>query len=497
MPRPSIRMLAVLAVLAATFVASAPAGAADRLATGKVVNGTLVQPAQFDARWRSIAILTDRRYRDTRKGQFCGGTFIGQSLVATAAHCVFDPGELILFEERGRYTMLNNQVTSKPGTLHVVGGRRVLALRDGDRIPVQGMLVHPDYDPITGEYDVALIQLRRDARTDAVTPVSPVPAGEDDIWGAGAGTAADAATGPWLAGWGWRDDPDSYWLWADKLQGLTLRPSKPVRRPFSTGTARSTSAKGTTARSAANGLQEALVPIRSDAQCENGTPGTGETGYGRDYDSASMLCAGTLDTSDYNDANASTNGVDACYGDSGGPLLARRSGGPLRLVGIVSFGIGCATSRAYGVYTRAAGVRGFLNGVPPRRAVTFARGPRITNAFAGRFAIPGQVLRCAPGRTFGAGKVRSRWRWVTRNWDAEDSEEFWELDFSPIAWERIERSTGRRRYQVRPGNAGSVIACLEIATNGQTTRARISNQLRVIDPSSPSFDDDDEDDVDS
>ena len=55
-----------------------------------------------------------------------------------------------------------------------------------------------------------------------------------------------------------------------------------------------------------------------------------------------MICAG--DT-----------GVDTCQGDSGGPMTTRRPGDAgYALVGITSWGIGCARPDTYGVYTRVS-----------------------------------------------------------------------------------------------------------------------------------------------
>lgn len=64
-----------------------------------------------------------------------------------------------------------------------------------------------------------------------------------------------------------------------------------------------------------------------------------------DYFAPSMLCA-------------SSPGRDTCSGDSGGPLVAT-SGGQLELVGITSFGLGCARTGHPGVYTRASAIRGW------------------------------------------------------------------------------------------------------------------------------------------
>ncbi len=83
-----------------------------------------------------------------------------------------------------------------------------------------------------------------------------------------------------------------------------------------------------------DGLRAARVRVLSDALCEEAYPG----GMDGTYDATSMLCAGEAE-----------GGRDACQGDSGGPLVARG-----RLIGLVSWGIGCGEAGNPGVYMRVS-----------------------------------------------------------------------------------------------------------------------------------------------
>ncbi|MEU6248085.1 serine protease [Glycomyces sp. NPDC047010] len=77
------------------------------------------------------------------------------------------------------------------------------------------------------------------------------------------------------------------------------------------------------------------VPFVSDADCE--------AAYPDEVDAASMLCAGDL----------ANGGVDSCQGDSGGPIMTP-AGDEQILVGIVSWGYGCAEAGNPGVYGEVA-----------------------------------------------------------------------------------------------------------------------------------------------
>ncbi|XP_053605954.1 transmembrane protease serine 9-like [Plodia interpunctella] len=83
-------------------------------------------------------------------------------------------------------------------------------------------------------------------------------------------------------------------------------------------------------------LQEVEVPVMSNQQCRS-------TKYTNNMITDNMLCAGYPDTGK----------KDSCQGDSGGPLIAERKFDTrYELIGVVSWGNGCARPGYPGVYTR-------------------------------------------------------------------------------------------------------------------------------------------------
>ncbi len=79
------------------------------------------------------------------------------------------------------------------------------------------------------------------------------------------------------------------------------------------------------------------VPVVGNEECNKPDSYDGRV-------SAQMFCAGERE-----------GGLDSCQGDSGGPVVAESSGAK-QLVGVVSWGHGCARELKYGVYSRVSSI---------------------------------------------------------------------------------------------------------------------------------------------
>ncbi|WP_112273405.1 S1 family peptidase [Lentzea terrae] len=101
---------------------------------------------------------------------------------------------------------------------------------------------------------------------------------------------------------------------------------------YAAGTSSTILGWGTTSSggSASRYLLKATVPLTSSSTCSSA--------YAGDFNATHMVCAGYTQ-----------GGTDTCQGDSGGPLVA---GG--KLIGITSWGEGCAAAGYPGVYARVS-----------------------------------------------------------------------------------------------------------------------------------------------
>ena len=97
-------------------------------------------------------------------------------------------------------------------------------------------------------------------------------------------------------------------------------------------------------------LQAANLPVVDPQLCT--------AMWGAAFLPAQHACAGTW-----------TAMADSCVGDSGGPLaLLNAAGAPVALIGVTSFGHGCAQNGAYAVYTRPSAFMAWLRALAPNVA---------------------------------------------------------------------------------------------------------------------------------
>jgi trypsin len=89
-------------------------------------------------------------------------------------------------------------------------------------------------------------------------------------------------------------------------------------------------------------LKKVSVPVTADADCT--------ASYAEQFDATSMVCAGLKE-----------GGKDSCQGDSGGPLEGVAPDGTRKVIGIVSWGQGCAEPNFYGVYGRVLAMSDLIN----------------------------------------------------------------------------------------------------------------------------------------
>jgi secreted trypsin-like serine protease len=182
-----------------------------------------------------------------------------------------------------------------PEDIRAALGATDLSVFTGEQIDVANIIVHPDYDRTNDDFDIALLELTADSALGL--PIQPAPGGTPL-------TGAEAV----VAGWGV----------TDPAAGLVFSPV----------------------------LQEASVLIVSNSECNQAF-----NDFAPYYDNpvtGSMLCAGIFE-----------GGVDACSGDSGGPLMVPVLGGWM-LAGLVSWGDGCAEPGLYGVYARVESALDFI-----------------------------------------------------------------------------------------------------------------------------------------
>ena len=230
------------------------------------------------------------------------------------------------------------------------------------------------YDPDTSEAnDTAMLTLNRPA---PYTPLRVVDLGEESLW--------DEGTPARIIGWG------------TTSSGATSSPTL---------------------------LQEANVPIVSDNRCETAyfsfTP----------FDRQTMVCAADPQTTPPGEAH------DTCQGDSGGPLMVPEASGAFVLVGVTSFGIGCADPNFPGVYAQL--------GSEPLNSWAHSRIPRASFTSSPASPRAGDSVTFTSTSTAPAG-------FTTFNWDLDGDGQFNDATGSSVS-----RAFGQGDHSVglQAGNA--------------------------------------------
>lgn len=236
-----------------------------------IINGVSTEASQF-AFFVTLVISTTLNLTQGWV-RFCGGMYLGDRHVLTAAHCVFD--------KKVENIHILSGVTNIKSVLLENCTSGCYTSRHG----VESMKVHEEFDPFEGINDIAILRLSSVGT--AMTPIDIVTDQSYDYVG---------------------------------------------KRLSIIGFGKAT----TNATFASQFLRIADVTIMD--------PESYYLEFG--LDSSKLLLAG-----DFRDPQDPQDNIDACYGDSGGPLFHL---GDRMLVGVVSWGMGCALDEYPGIYTRVS-----------------------------------------------------------------------------------------------------------------------------------------------
>lgn len=220
--------------------------------------------------------------------QYCGGTFIAEDVVLTAAHC--SAGIRSALDSKNQLAL----GPAIPSTLRVA--RRPMSLSavdDLELIEVESVFVHPDFDWVSLDNDIAVWKLASSSPGQVVPLAHP------------AFTANLESSGTILKtfGYGVTD------VGTGEDSNVPMRVAAPT---------------------------VALAECRSAHYEDLG--GSSQPLAPEEIVTSNMICVGTT-------------GKDSCEGDGGGPLTTHVK---VTLVGVASWGSGCGSPGLPGVYTRVA-----------------------------------------------------------------------------------------------------------------------------------------------
>ena len=156
-----------------------------------IIGGTNATKSEFSY----IAGLVDKSTSNLFDGAFCGASHIGSDWILTAAHCLYDDnGGKLSINDLDVY--LNVWKLSAPPSNY-------------ERISVKAIYIHPNYNDVTTDNDIALIQL---TKASVFSSVKLPKIGQDSLYKSG----GDAI----IAGWGIYDVKNN--LSADVLRRANI-----------------------------------------------------------------------------------------------------------------------------------------------------------------------------------------------------------------------------------------------------------------------------------